>query len=255
MNINLTRRSVIACISVIAGAVLVPIAMRAASSPGTLEACINPGNGNMRLVDSSTPCHNNESRVSWNITGPAGPQGPQGDTGPAGPPGATGATGATGAAGAPGATGATGAAGATGATGATGPVGPSSSGPPFVWVCTPAHLYHNGGNNTSNLYVFNGSATTADVAVNFLDINGTNLVGVTIPGASPETYPGETGASTTPLLSKHTRNLTWTMPHASPDPTTDVAYTIQVTSNQPIVVGANLLGSGFMPNQCEQLPK
>ncbi len=228
MSIKLTRRSIITCISVIACAVLVPIAMRAASTPGVLEACVNPGNGNMRLVDSSTACHNNESRVSWDITGPAGA------TGPAGPTGAT---------------------GATGATGPTGPPGPSSGGPPFVWVCTPAHLYHNGGTNTSNLYVFNGSASTASVAVNFLDISGTNLVGVTIPGTASEPYPGETGASTTPLLAKHTRNLTWTMPQASPDPTTNVAYTIQVTSDQPIVVGANLLGGGFMPNQCELLPK
>src|SRR5262245_8412544 len=113
MSIKLTRRSVIACISVIACAVLVPIAMRAASSSGTLEACINPGNGMMRLVDSSTPCHNNESRVSWNITGPAGPPGPQGDPGPAGPAGATGPAGPT---------------GATGATGPAGPAGPA--GPP-----------------------------------------------------------------------------------------------------------------------------
>ena len=219
MSINLTRRSLIACISVIACAVLVPIAMRAASSSNTLEACVNPGNGMMRLVDSSTPCHDNESRVSWNVTGP---QGPQGDPGPAGP---------------------------------AGPPGPSSSGPPFVWICTPAHLYHNGGSNTSNLYVFNGSGTTANVAVNFLDINGNNLVGANIPGAGSETYPGETGASTTPLLTKHTRNLTWTMPQASPDPTTNVAFTVWVTSDQPIVVGANFVGGGFMPNQCEQLPK
>src|SRR5882672_5432930 len=104
MNLKFTRRSVIAGISVIACAVFVPIAMRAASTPGVLEACVNPGNGNLRLVDSSTPCHNNESRVSWSITGPAGPPGPQGDPGPAGPPGSTGATGATGAPGAPGAT-------------------------------------------------------------------------------------------------------------------------------------------------------
>ena len=249
MSIKLTRRSIIGCVSVIACAMLVPIAMRAASTPGVLEACVNPGNGNMRLVDSSTPCHNNESRVSWDITGPVGPPGP---TGPTGPTGAIGPAGATGTAGPTGADGAT---GATGPAGPVGPPGPSSGGPPFVWVCTPAHLYHNGGTNTSNLYVFNGSATTADVAVNFLDINGTNLVGVTIPGTASEPYPGETGATTTPLLAKHTRNLTWTMPQASPDPTTNVAYTIQVTSNQPIVVGANLLGSGFMPNQCELLPK
>ena len=85
MSIKFTRRSLIACISVLACAVLVPVAMRAASTPGVLEACINPGNGGMRLVDSSTPCHNNEDRISWNITGPAGPAGPAGPGGPAGP--------------------------------------------------------------------------------------------------------------------------------------------------------------------------
>ena len=85
MSIKFTRRIIIACISVLACALLVPIAMRAASTPGVLEACINPGNGGMRLVDSSTPCHNNEDRVSWNITGPAGPPGPTGPAGPTGP--------------------------------------------------------------------------------------------------------------------------------------------------------------------------
>src|SRR5436190_7577354 len=115
----------------------------------------------MRLVDSSTACHNNETRVSWNITGPAGPQGPQGPQGDPGP------------------------------TGPPGPPGPSAGGPPFVWVCTPAHLYHGAGTNTSNLYVFNGSGSTANVGVNFLDVNGTNLVGVTIPGTVSEPYPGE----------------------------------------------------------------
>jgi len=213
MNLKFTRRRVIACISVLACAVIVPIAMHAASSSEMLEACINPGNGMMRLVDSSTACHDNETRVSWNITGPEGPPGPKGDP------------------------------------------GTSAGGPPFVWVCTPAHLYHNGGTNTSNLYVFNGSSSTANVAVHFLDINGTNLVGVTIPGTASETYPGESGASTFALLSTRTRNLTWTMPIASPDPTTNVAYTIQVSSDQPIVVGANLLGGGFMPNECNLLPK
>jgi hypothetical protein len=123
-------------------------------------------------------------------------------------------------------------------------------------VCTPAHLYHNGGSNTSNLYVFNGSGSAADIAVHFLDIDGTNLVGVTIPGSSPaQAYPGESGASTYSLAAAHTRNLTFVMPVASPDAFTNVAYTIQVTSNQPIVVGANLAGGGFMPNQCSLLPK
>src|SRR5882724_3334686 len=115
MTTNWKKRSVIAGLTAVALLVLtVPILTLATSSPSLLEACINPGNGGMRLVDSSTACHNNETRVSWNITGPAGPPGPTGA------PGATGATGPAGAAGAPGATGPAGPAGPTGATGATG---------------------------------------------------------------------------------------------------------------------------------------
>jgi len=217
MTIKFTRRRIIACVAVVAFAVLVPIALHAASSPGTLEACVNPGNGMMRLVDSSTACHNNETRIEWNITGPQGPPGEQGDPGPP---------------------------------------GSSSGGPPYVWVCTPAHLANGAGSNRSHLYVYNGSGNTANVAVNFLDIGGTNLVGVTIPGsAPPDVYPGETGASTVPLASHATRHLNWIMPNGSPDPAPNVAYTIQVTSDQPIVVGANLLAGGFVPNECNLLPK
>jgi hypothetical protein len=219
MKIKLTRRSVIVYISVIALAVLVPIAMRAASSPTTLEACVNPGNGMMRLVDSSAACHSNETRVTWNSEGPPGPQG---DPGPKGDPG---------------------------------PPGPSSGGPPFVWVCTPAHVYHGAGINTSNLYVFNGSGSAANVAVHFFDVNGSNLVGQNIPGTASENYPGETGTNTVSLASKATRNLTWTLPQASPDPTTRVAFSIEVVSDQPIVVGANLISGGNLPNECNLLPK
>jgi hypothetical protein len=41
----------------LAFAVGLPIVLRVASSPSTLEACVNPGNGMMRLVDSTTVCH------------------------------------------------------------------------------------------------------------------------------------------------------------------------------------------------------
>ena len=216
MSIKLTRRTVVGGVSVIACAVLVPIAMRAAGSPTTLEACVNPGNGMMRLVDSSTTCHSNETRVTWNSEGP---QGPKGDPGDPGPP------------------------------------GPSSGGAPFVWVCTPAHVYHGAGINTSNLYVFNGSGSTANVAVHFFDVGGNNLVGQNIPGTASENYPGETGTNTVSLASKATRNLTWTLPQASPDPTTRVAFSIEVVSDQPIVVGANLISGGNLPNECNLLPK
>jgi len=142
-----------------------------------------------------------------------------------------------------------------GPKGDPGTPGTSAGGPPFVWVCTPAHLANGGGINRSHLYVFNGSGATANIAVNFLDINGTNLVGVTIPGSSPaEPYPGET-ATTVTLSANATRHMQWTMPNGAPDPAPNVAFTIRVISDQPIVVGANLLGGGFMPNQCSLLPK
>jgi hypothetical protein len=86
MSITVLRRAGIAGLGVLAFALIaLPIALRAANTPGVLEACVNPGNGNMRLVDSSTACHNNETRVEWNVTGPAGPTGPIGPIGPDGP--------------------------------------------------------------------------------------------------------------------------------------------------------------------------
>jgi hypothetical protein len=117
MNITIRRAGIAVFAFLALALVAVPIALRAASTPGVLEACINPGNGNMRLVDSSTPCHNNETRVEWNVTGPSGPAGPAGPTGP------TGATGAKGDPGPQGDIGPTGPTGTTGATGATGPTG------------------------------------------------------------------------------------------------------------------------------------
>ena len=100
MNITLRRAGVAGCLLVVLVLLLIPISQYAATSapPGVLEACINPGNGGMRLVASSQACHNNETRISWNVTGPPGP------VGPTGPTGATGATGPAGATGAPGAT-------------------------------------------------------------------------------------------------------------------------------------------------------
>ena len=230
MTTTWVRRTLIGSTALIALFVLiVPIAKFATMTPGVLEACVNPGNGNMRLVDSTTPCHNNESRVSWNITGPAGPPGP------------TGATGAT---------------GATGPAGPPGPPGPSSGGAPFVWVCTPAHRPASGGNPRDDIYVFNGSPDPANISVNILDANGNNLAGHTIPG-SATTYPGEAGAATVVLAAGHTRDVDWVMPNTSSTPATDtdVAFTVRITSDKPIVVGANFQFNGDIPSQCSLLPK
>src|SRR5258708_13524667 len=102
-----------------------------------------------------------------------------------------------------------------GPQGLPGPPGPSGSGggPPYVWVCTPGQ-YGNGGSPTgADVYVFNGGSATANVAVNILDRDGNNLAGVTVPGSSPAaTYPGETGANTSPLPAAHTRDVSFLLP-------------------------------------------
>src|SRR5215472_3339398 len=207
MNTVSLRRAGLACLAFVAVAVLIllmPATRLAATSSGMLEACINPGNGMMRLVDSSAACHANETFVEWNITGPQGPQGPQG------PPGA------------------------------------SAGGPPFVWACTPAFFPGSPTNNIqTNLFVFNGSSTTANVAVHILDKAGTNLAGVTIPGTVPPiSYPGQTGSSTLAISSLNTLIVNWDIPTdtVSPPAGPNVSVSVQVISDQPIVVGSTLAG-------------
>jgi len=229
MRIKFGRRGVIASVFFLAcSALIVPTALTA-PPPATLDACVNKINGNMRLVDAGTACHNNEKRVTWNEAGPAGPAGPAGATGPAGP------------------------------QGPTGPAGSSSGGPPYVWICTPAHRPNAAGSPRDDVYVFNGSSSTANIAVNILDRNGANLAGITIPGSSPaRTYPGETGATTVALAPAHTRDVDWVMPTTSGpgfDGITNVAITVRVTSDKPIVVGANFEFNGDIPSQCSLLPK
>jgi hypothetical protein len=108
-----------------------------------------------------------------------------------------------------------------------------------------------------DVYVFNGSSSTANVAVNLLDSFGNNLTGIQIPGAPAGTlYPGEAGAATAALAAGRTRNVNWTMPNTGPGPDlADVVYTVRVTSDQPIVVGANFDFNGMIPSQCNLLPK
>ena len=86
MTQHWTRRTIIGGLAALALLVTaVPVVKLATSSGGVLEACVNPGNGMMRLVDASTACHNNETRVTWDVMGPAGPVGPAGPAGPTSP--------------------------------------------------------------------------------------------------------------------------------------------------------------------------
>lgn len=222
---SIHRTLIVAFVLIGVGLLVAPIARLAADEEATLEACVNPGNGGMRLVQSGQECHQNETRVEWNITGPAGPQGSPGPEGPPGPP------------------------------------GPSAGGPPFTWVCTPAHYPNSGSNTQADLYIFNGSASTANVSVNILNKDGVNLAGETVPGTNPATvYPGQTGGATVPIAPSATMILTWNMPQAfaAPSPAPDpakISTTVRVVSDQPIAVGTDFQFSGFIPLPCSLLPK
>lgn len=63
---------------------------------GAISTCYLIGSGALRVVDTGTPCKNNETALTIDGTGPQGPQGPQGPAGPTGPTGPQGATGASG---------------------------------------------------------------------------------------------------------------------------------------------------------------
>lgn len=100
----------------------------AQTNNNTIYACVNK-DGDVRVVDPTEGCRHHETRIRWNVQGPAGapgpvgPQGPQGVAGPQGPIGPIGQTGAVGAQGPKGDTGAQGPQGATGAQGAKGDTG------------------------------------------------------------------------------------------------------------------------------------
>jgi hypothetical protein len=144
--------------------------------------------------------------------------------------------------------------GPEGPEGPAGPAGSTATGPPFVWICTPAHYPLSSGSPRADLYVFNASATTANVAVHILDQNGVNLAGATIPGSTPaQVYPGEMGSATVAVAPSATRNLKWVQPETSPEGGPNVSFTIRVVSDQPIAVGSDLGFSGFIPLPCSFL--
>lgn len=238
------RRTITISVAVFAFlVVMVPIAKLATSNSGVLSACVNPGNGNMRLVDSSSACHNNESFIQWNIDGPPGP------AGPAGPQGNTGATGPAGPA------------GPQGPQGVQGPQGPqgdpgSSSGPPFEWVCTPISIPNAAGNSAIDLSIFNGSLNSANVAVHVYNGAGTNLAGQTIPGTNPGVpYPGQTGNNTVAVASKNTLHMEFQTAQSYQVDPAQVGTSVHVTSDNPIAVGINIAWSGQFPGPCMQLPR
>jgi hypothetical protein len=136
----------------------------------------------------------------------------------------------------------------------------AQGGGPYVWVCTPASYVNVASNTRADLYIFNGGATSANIAVNILDRDGNNLAGHNIPGTNPaKNYPGQSGNSTVALAPAHTLDMDWMTPQTGGgqqfNGVTDVSYSVRVTSDQPIVVGSDFWWSGPVPLPCSLLPK
>jgi len=150
-----------------------------------------------------------------------------------------------------------------GPQGPPGPAGPpgAGGGPPYTWVCTPARFANAGSTSPAEVYVFNGSASSASVSLNILDRDGNNLTGHPIPGTSGPVvnYPGDANGVGVPLASNHTRFEKWVMPVAGGpgfDGVTNVSFTVRVVSDQPVVVSTNFQFNPWgMPNVCHLLPK
>ncbi len=104
---------------------------------GTIQACYNTTNGNLRVVGDDSACRKHEESLFWNQTGPQGEQGavgPQGEQGAVGPQGEQGAVGPQGEQGAVGPQGEQGEQGAAGPVGPQGPAGEDGQDAPRVFA-------------------------------------------------------------------------------------------------------------------------
>jgi hypothetical protein len=77
-------------LALVAGVALAAQPSARRPSNAVINACVKKRSGQVRVVRPGAGCRKNESRLSWNVRGPAGPRGA------AGPTGATGATGPSG---------------------------------------------------------------------------------------------------------------------------------------------------------------
>ena len=131
----------------------------------------------------------------------------------------------------------------------------SSSGPPFVWVCTPAN-YDFGNNTQAEIDVFNASANTANVAVHFLAKNGANLAGQPIPVTNPVVnYPGQTGNATVAIAPLNTLIIPYQIGGGLRSQSNSLLASVRVTSDQPIAVGSNLFNGPPQAVPCVFLHK
>ena len=57
-----------------------------ARTPAVIHACVSKQVDLVRIVEAGERCRRWETRLQWNVEGPAGPQGPTGPPGPQGLP-------------------------------------------------------------------------------------------------------------------------------------------------------------------------
>jgi hypothetical protein len=224
MSASVRRVLGAACVVVaMVGLAVVRMTSAAADEPAVLSACVNPGNGGLRLVPSAQSCHKNETFVQWNISGPAGPPGPPGEDGEDGVDGADGAD--------------------------------ATDGPPYVWACPGANLDF-GNNNNAEIEVFNNSGATANVAVHFLAKNGDNLAGASIPCTNPVvTYPGQTGNATVAVAPFNTLIVPYQIGCGIRANDNGLLASVRVSADQPIVVGSQLANGLVNDGSCSLSPR
>ncbi len=209
-----------ACLALVVALVLLAPIAKVSASPSTLSACVNPGNGNMRLVSDSSQCHANESFVTWNITGPAGPPGPPG------PPGSS-----------------------SGGPPIVGICAPANF--PHTAGSSGQFLYvYNGGSSNATIAVNILDKTGHN-------LQGHSIPGAVAPAIT--TYPGDADGATETLAPANTAFFAWSAPTTGGpgfDGITDVSFSVRVTStDQPIAVGSNFSFGAFNPSPCALLPK
>jgi hypothetical protein len=72
------------------------LALASQAGAATLYVCVKKGSGTARFVNARTRCRRNETKLAWNISGPAGRNGTNGKNGAAGKNGTSGKDGTAG---------------------------------------------------------------------------------------------------------------------------------------------------------------
>lgn len=90
------RRRFVGLLAISAALLLSALAVASHAGAATLYVCVKKGSGTARFVNARTKCRRNETKLAWNIVGPAGRNGTNGKNGANGKNGSNGKDGAAG---------------------------------------------------------------------------------------------------------------------------------------------------------------